>query len=224
MNTSIENYIEFIKSPKAKNLFEKINCREYLNADINKIKEALQIKYINKPNTHQNNIAYFLNTISIGMMPGSQYSKPPDVLKPDIIDFFKVLIKLECDYEKNSIGDFIKKFQTNTPDENYIEFIKSPKAYNLFHKINSLKFLNADINKIKESLHIEHIDTPRTHQNDIAYSLNTYSIGMIPESQYSSIPEDLKLDMIDFFKVIIELDYDYEENSIGDFIKKLLVI
>ena len=107
--------------------------------------------------------------------------------------------------------------------KNYIEFIKSPKAINLFHKLNNSDFLNMDINKIIKALHIKNINSPYDHPNHEAYLLNTISIGMIPGSNYSPIPDDLKLDVIDFFKVIIELDSEYKENSIGDFIKKILL-
>lgn len=112
----------------------------------------------------------------------------------------------------------------NTSDDNYIEFLKSPKAKNLFEKLNSPDFFSVNINKIKEALHIDHINLPWNHPNHTAYMINTLSVGMIPESKYSTIPEDLKPDVIDFFKVLIELESDYKENSIGDFIKKFLAM
>lgn len=106
------------------------------------------------------------------------------------------------------------------PSEIYADFMKSSEAADLFNKINFYDFLFEDINKIKEALHIKHIELPYDHLNHIAYLINTMSIGMIPESKYSPIPDELKPNVINFFKVLIELDSEYEENSIGEFIKK----
>jgi hypothetical protein len=99
-----------MKSTEAMILFEKINYYDFLFVDIKKIKEALNIEHINLPWDHTNHVAYFLNTISVGMIPDSKYSTIPEELRQDVIDFFKVLIELECEYKENSIGDFIKKF------------------------------------------------------------------------------------------------------------------
>jgi len=111
----------------------------------------------------------------------------------------------------------------NTPDQNYIEFMESAKAKNLFKQINCCDFLFVNIDKIKEALNIEHINMPWDHPNNVAYLLNTISVGMTPDSKYSSIPEELKPDVIDLFKIIVELQSEYKENSIGDFIKKYLI-
>jgi len=110
MNTSEENYIQFMKSPKALKLFKALNYYDFLFFQIIKIKEALNIEHINLPWDHTNSVAYLINNISIGMIPDTKYSSIPEELKPDVIDFFKVLIELECEYKENSIGDFIKKF------------------------------------------------------------------------------------------------------------------
>jgi hypothetical protein len=111
---------------------------------------------------------------------------------------------------------------TNFEEENYIEFMKSLKAIDLFTNINYTDLLNIDVNEIKLVLDMTHIDTPHKHTNHTAYILNTILHGMYPESKYSTIPDNLKPDVIDFFKVLVNLKDQYITGSIGEFIKKLI--
>lgn len=109
-NTPEEEYDNFIKSDKAKILFNKLNTNYLLllDVDIDQMKEALNSEHYSPP-IHPNRVAHILKIILSRIIPEHTYTKIiPEEIKSDVINYLQVVVDLVPKCNENSICYFIK--------------------------------------------------------------------------------------------------------------------
>ena len=91
-----------------------------------------------------------------------------------------------------------------------------------FRRINVRTLETCSTEKLKEALRMEHKVLPMDHHGDLPYLLETIATGMLPGSQYSTIPQDSQDIGIKYLEYLLSLQ-EPEGNTIAGFIESVLL-
>lgn len=112
-----------------------------------------------------------------------------------------------------------------SPEDDYDQFVQSPECQHFFSLLNMVDLKNTSpkfIQEIKATLQNEHNYNPSLHADELTYSIDTFVTGMIPGSEWSTIPEDLQPIGKKYLAVLLALNPDTPIGSIGHVIKTIL--
>jgi hypothetical protein len=242
-----DDYVQFIESAEGRHFLDSVNSSHLKNTSpqfIQKLKETLLLGHIDKPHLHKDELASSLDTKAIGMMPGSEYSTIPDEFQASGKKYLEVVSALNPGVPYGSIGHFtqyvlsklpqmpsaagaamVRQRSMTSPEDDYVKFIKSVEGQHFLDSENSSDLKNISpqfIQKLKETLLLEHIDKPTLHKDELAYSLDTKAIGMMPGSEYSTIRDEFRASGKKYLEVVSALNPRVPPGSIGHFIQHVL--